>query len=54
MQNNAKNISIQYFCLEFNYNYYPYFWYKEDVNFQSWFKLLDEMLVELPKPINVY
>ena len=39
--------------LKFNYSYYDYILYKEDVNFYSYFKSANKLLVELQKLIIV-
>ena len=44
--NNAKNASFSLMPFEFNYGYYPWMLYKNDVNSYSKSKLADKLLAE--------
>ena len=52
--NNAKNATIEYTHFEFNYKYYLYVSYKDNVNSYSKFKSVDKLAVQLRNLIAVY
>ena len=52
--NNAKNASSGHMPFEFNYGYYPWMFYKKDVNPRFKSKSADELLAELKELIIVY
>ena len=45
--NNAKNTTTGYTFFKLNCAYYPYIFYKENINFYSQFKIVDKLSVGL-------
>ena len=52
--NNIKNTSTKYISLEFNYKYYLYAFYKDNIHPQFKFKSVDKLAIEFENLIAIY
>ena len=50
---NAKNASIGHTPFEFNCEYHPWVFYKEDINLRSKFKSADKLLAKLQELMTI-
>ena len=51
--NNAKNTSIGYITFEFNYNYHPQVFFKDNIDFNFKSYTVNGLLNKLRKSINI-